>query len=309
VITPNKFRRAGQIHKQNTCCIDFKVEEGGSNMKIGIVGTGNMGSVLVSSFIESSAIPPSRLMVTNRTLSKAERLQHAYPKLKIGCSPEEVFRFADIVFICVKPHEFYSVLSENKRYIAKHQLLVSITSPISCNQLEELLDCNIARAIPSINNRALSGSSLLSFGSRCHPDYREKLMALMSFISTPLIIDDSITRISSDIASCGPAFIGYVLQCFIESAVEKTEITKAQATQLASDMIIGMGKLLEKEVYTLPTLIQKVCVKGGITGEGIKILKEEMEGIFDLVVDKTHEKYYEECEKINRQFEIKEELK
>jgi competence protein ComER len=296
-------------HKKNTCSIEFKVEEGGSGMKIGIIGTGNMGSVLVSSFIESSAIPPSRLMVTNRTLSKAERLQHAYPNIKIGNTPEEVFRSAEIVFICVKPHEFYNLLSSNKSKISKHQLLVSITSPISCEQLEELLDCNIARAIPSINNRALSGSSLISFGKRCHPDYKEKLLSLMSFISTPLVIDDNITRISSDIASCGPAFIGYVLQCFIDSSTQKTDITQIQATQLASDMIIGMGKLLEKEVFTLPTLIDKVCVKGGITGEGIKILSNEMCGVFDKVIDKTHEKYYEECEKVSQQFDMKEKSK
>ncbi|MGA4719335.1 late competence protein ComER [Fictibacillus nanhaiensis] len=278
-------------------------------MKVGIIGTGNMGSVLASSFIESSAIQPSRLMVTNRTLSKAERLQNAYPKMKVGNNPEEVFRFAEIVFICVKPHEFYSLLSSNKNSISKHQLLVSITSPISCEQLEDLLDCNIARAIPSINNRALAGSSLVSFGKRCHPDYKEKLLSLMSYISTPLVIDENITRISSDIASCGPAFIGYVLQCFIDSAVDQTDITKAQATQLASDMIIGMGKLLEKDIYTLPTLIQKVCVKGGITGEGIKILSNEVDEVFDHVIKRTHEKYHEECDKVSQQFEVKEELK
>ncbi|MBH0158524.1 late competence protein ComER [Fictibacillus sp. 5RED26] len=278
-------------------------------MKVGIIGTGNMGSVLASSFIESSAISPSRLMVTNRTLSKAERLQNVYPKMKVGNNPEEVFRFAEIVFICVKPHEFYSLLSSNKSSISKHQLLVSITSPISCEQLEDLLDCNIARAIPSINNRALAGSSLVSFGKRCHADYKEKLLSLMSYISTPLVIDENITRISSDIASCGPAFIGYVLQCFINSAVDQTEITKAQATQLASDMIIGMGKLLEKDIYTLPTLIQKVCVKGGITGEGIKILSNEVDEVFDHVIKRTHEKYHEECDKVSQQFEVKEELK
>lgn len=287
----------------------MNVEEGGSDMKVGIIGTGNMGSVLASSFIESSAIQPSRLMVTNRTLLKAERLQNAYPKLKVGNTAEEVFRFAEIVFICVKPHEFYSLLSSNKNSISKHQLLVSITSPISCEQLEDLLDCNIARAIPSINNRALAGSSLVSFGKRCHPDYKEKLLSLMSNISTPLVIDENITRISSDIASCGPAFIGYVLQCFINSAVDQTDITKAQATQLASDMIIGMGKLLEKDIYTLPTLIQKVCVKGGITGEGIKILSNEVDEVFDHVIKRTHEKYHEECDKVSQQFEVKEELK
>jgi competence protein ComER len=67
--------------------------------------------------------------------------------------------------------------------------------------------------------------------------------------------------------------------------------------------------LLEKEVYTLPALIQKVCVKGGITGEGIKILSKEVDEVFDHVIQRTHEKYHEECEKVNQQFEVKEELK
>ncbi|WP_062234833.1 late competence protein ComER [Fictibacillus sp. FJAT-27399] len=278
-------------------------------MKLGFIGTGNMGSILVSSFIESSSVQPSRIMVTNRTLSKAERLQSAHPKLRVGATAEEVIRFADILFICVKPHQFYDVLSENKKFISKHKLVVSITSPISCEQIENLLDCSVARAIPSITNRALSGTSLITFGSKCHTEYKEKLLSLMSFISKPVIIDENVTRISSDIASCGPAFIGYLVQCFVDSSIKKTDLTKNQATLLASEMIIGMGKLLENEVFSLPSLIEKVCVKGGITGEGIRILNEGAGDVFDKVIDRTHAKYHDECEKISEQFEVKEELK
>ncbi|WHY70509.1 late competence protein ComER [Fictibacillus enclensis] len=278
-------------------------------MKLGFIGTGNMGSILVSSFIESAAVQPSRIMVTNRTLSKAEALQAAHPKLRVAAAAEDVIRFADILFICVKPHQFFDLLCENKKHISKHKLVVSITSPISCEQIENLLDCNVARAIPSITNRALSGTSLITFGSRCHTEYQEKLLSLMSFISKPVIIGENVTRISSDIASCGPAFIGYLVQCFVDSAVKKTDLTKNEATLLASEMIIGMGKLLEKEVFSLPSLIEKVCVKGGITGEGIKILNEDAGEVFDRVIERTHEKYHEECEKISEQFEVKEELK
>ncbi|MGG1573558.1 late competence protein ComER [Fictibacillus sp. NRS-1165] len=278
-------------------------------MKLGFIGTGNMGSILVSSFIESSAVQPSRIMVTNRTLAKAERLQSVHPKLRVGTSAEEVIRFADILFICVKPHQFYEVLSENKKFISRHKLVVSITSPISCEQIENLLDCSVARAIPSITNRALSGTSLITFGAKCHTEYKEKLLSLMSFISKPVIIDENVTRISSDIASCGPAFIGYLVQCFVDSSIKKTELTRNQATLLASEMIIGMGKLLETEVFSLPSLIEKVCVKGGITGEGIKILNEGAGDVFDKVIGRTHAKYHEECKKISEQFEVKEELK
>ena len=66
-------------------------------------------------------------------------------------------------------------------------------------------------------------------------------------ISTPLVIKEDITRVSSDIASCGPAFFSYLLQCFINAAVDKTNITHEEATTLVSEMVVGMGKLLEKK--------------------------------------------------------------
>ena len=66
-------------------------------------------------------------------------------------------------------------------------------------------------------------------------------------ISTPLVIEEDITRVSSDIASCGPAFFSYLLQCFINAAVDKTNITHEEATTLVSEMVVGMGKLLEKK--------------------------------------------------------------
>lgn len=127
-------------------------------------------------------------------------------------------------------------------------------------------------------------------------------MTLFQAISTPLIIDESITRVSSDIVSCGPAFFSYLLQRFINAAVAETKITREDATALATGMIIGMGKLLEKEVFTLPTLQEKVCVKGGITGEGIAVLEEETGDMFEHLLQRTHAKFREDVEQINEQF-------
>ena len=63
---------------------------------------------------------------------------------------------------------------------------------------------------------------------------------------------------------------------FIQAAVHETKIDVRNATILASEMLIGLGELLRKGYYTLPTLQEKVCVKGGITGEGINVLENEL---------------------------------
>ena len=76
-----------------------------------------------------------------------------------------------------------------------------------------------------------------------------KLLRLFKNISTPLVIEEDITRVSSDIASCGPAFFSYLLQCFINAAVDKTNITHEEATTLVSEMVVGWGNYLKRNLH------------------------------------------------------------
>lgn len=277
-------------------------KEGVEHVKIGIIGTGSMGSILIESFIESTAVTPSQLIITNRTIEKAYAFKEKFPDLQVVESSKDVARAADILFICVKPLQFQPLLKELNSVLTKEQLLISITSPISISQLESAVSCKTARIIPSITNRALAGTSLVTLGTTCNADDYETLNSLLRHISTPVIIEENITRVASDIASCGPAFFSYLVQGFIEAAVRQTEITKEEATQLASEMMIGFGKLLEKEIFTLPTLQERVSVPGGVTGEGIKVLREELGDMFDLLFQQTHAKYDEDLEKVKDQF-------
>ncbi len=231
-------------------------------MNVGIIGTGNMGTILIESFIESRAVKPSNLFITNRTLSKAEKLNTLYPGLNVVSTTEEIIRYSKIIFICLKPLDIYPLLLKIAPLVHKDQCIVSITSPVSVNRLQSVVPCNVARVIPSITNRALSGVSLVTFGETCSIEAQNLINALFQRISSTVMIEEHITRVASDIVSCGPAFFSYILQQFIDSAVKETEISADQATELASGMLIGMGKLLEKGIFTLPTLQEKVCVKG-----------------------------------------------
>lgn len=271
-------------------------------MNIGIIGTGNMGKILIEAFIESLAVTPSNLTITNRTIEKAKMIQKDYSDINVVIDPREVVNQSKLIFICVKPLEVFPLLKELVPHLSKEKCIVSITSPIMVAQIEHVVDCQVARVIPSITNRALAGISLLSFGESCHVTMQQEIENLFKQISTPVTIHDEITRISSDIVSCGPAFFSYILQRFVSAAVNETNITVDEAYRLASGMIIGLGKLLEKGIFTLPTLQEKVCVKGGITGEGIKVLENELGNVFEHLFQSTHLKFYEDIEKITKQF-------
>jgi len=271
-------------------------------MNVGIIGTGNMGSILLNGFIKSKALKPSELTITNRSIHKAYELKNIYPELKVAEHSKDVISASDIVLICVKPLEIQPLLSSLQTSFTKNHCVISITSPINVEQLEAILPCQVARVIPSITNQALSGVTLVNFGKSCSAKTKERIIELFSNISKPVMITDDITRVSSDIASCGPAFFSYLLQRFIDAAVCQTEITKQQATILAEEMIIGFGKLIEQKHFTLETLQEKVCVKGGITGEGIKVLEERVGDLFEEIFEKTHNKFDKEIEKVKEQF-------
>ncbi|MGG5254984.1 late competence protein ComER [Neobacillus sp. SM06] len=271
-------------------------------MNIGIIGTGNMGSILVEAIMDSHAVPPTAMMITNRTLSKAQRLKDLYPGIQIGKNADEVAANSQLLFICVKPLDVIGILQQIQPHLTAEKCLISITSPISTDQLERYVACSVIRAIPSITNRALAGVSLITYGVNCQNSWKKETDLLFKKISIPVEIDEKITRVASDIVSCGPAFFSYLLQRFIIGAVNETGINKNIATKLASEMIIGFGELLKQGHYTLPTLLEKVCVKGGITGEGIDVLERELGDIFEHVFEATNQKFAEDLEKTRQQF-------
>jgi competence protein ComER len=274
-------------------------------MNIGIIGTGNMGRILVEAFIDGKAVSPASLMITNRTKSKALMLKNKYKEIKIGRSGEDVVAESDLVFVCVKPLDVFPILQEINPHLTKDKCLISITSPISTEQLENKLECSVVRAIPSITNRALAGVSLLTYGNHCTKAWKGYVQQLFAKMSVPIEIEEKVTRVASDIVSCGPAFFSFLLQRFIQAAVKETGIEEKMATKLASEMIVGFGDLLKQGHYTLPTLMEKVCVKGGITGAGINVLEEELGEVFEHVFQATQKKFNEDLEKVKLQLSNK----
>jgi competence protein ComER len=272
-------------------------------MKIGIIGTGNMGRILAEALIDGNAVSPSSMIITNRTLSKALEIEKIYPGLTVGQDAMEVAQNSDAIFICVKPHNVLEVLERINPELNKDKCIISITSPISVEQLERNVDCSVMRIIPSITNRALAGVALFTYGDHCAPEWKAYFQTLFEKVSVPVEIEEKITRVASDIVSCGPAFFSHLVQSFIAAAVKETEIDQKTATKLASEMLIGLGELLRKNHYTLPTLQEKVSVKGGITGEGIKVLESETGDMFEKLFQATHKKFEEELAKVRGKFD------
>ncbi len=268
-------------------------------MKVGFIGTGTMGSLLIESFIKSGSMQPEHITVSNRTPAKAQALVERFPGIQIKYTNADAALHNDIVFLCIKPLEFVHVIKNIKSVIKPNQIIVSITSPVLIKHLEHELNCKIAKVIPSITNLVLSGASLCMYGQTMEEADKDLLEALFSQISQPLRIEENYTRIVSDLSSCGPAFISFLLEQFIEAAVEETGIQREDATRVASNMLLGTGMLLTEGKLTPAEVQDKVSVPGGITAEALALLRNKLDGVFNQLVHTTHAKYKEDLHKVS----------
>ena len=268
-------------------------------MKIGFIGEGSMGSLLVGAFVRAGAMQPGNIIVSSRTSSKLSILANQYPGLRIAATNKEAAIGTDYLFLCVKPLDYRRVLDEISTVLTPDQIVISITSPVKISSLEELLPCKVAKIIPSVVNAVGSGASLFMWGTRLTKEDQTSLWNLFSTISQPIEILEEEVRVASDLSSCGPAFLAYLLEQFIEAAVMSTGMEREKATALACEMMLGTSRLMLEYPCSPSELQAKVSVPGGITAAALDVLRKSTRGAFLQVLYTTHEKFAEDLDRVD----------
>lgn len=261
-------------------------------MRIGVIGTGSMGGMLARAFARS-AIPNVEIAAFNRTPSKLEQIIFEYPTIQKMGSISSLAQASHVIFVCVKPRDVQAVLDSIQPYLTRDQFLVSINSAWSIADLEQATPCKVVKIIPSITQESLSGVILTMYGSRLTLADHEVIDSLLQAISIPVVIDESQTRVSSDLTSCGPAFFSYVLQSFALAAERQGNISREQADKLVITMIYGLAKLYVEEGFSFDDVIKRVAIPGGVTAEGLKVLQSALDGVFEQVMTATRQKQAE----------------
>ena len=133
--------------------------------------------------------------------------------------------------------------------------------------------------------------------SKDEENIKERLETLISYISEPLRIEENYTRIVSDLSSCGPAFISFFCEQFVEAAVEETGISTEEATKLQATCCLEPALFLTKGGMTPAQVQERVAVPGGITAKAFKYAARETDRHISIsLIRTTHAKYKEDLE-------------
>ncbi|MFO8148115.1 MAG: pyrroline-5-carboxylate reductase dimerization domain-containing protein [Gillisia sp.] len=259
--------------------------------KIGFIGFGSMGSMLVKGFLESGVLLQDQIIVSTRTKEKFRFLSERWPAMLLTNNNVTVAQHSDILFLCVKPLETIPLLYEIKEHIQENCHLVSIAAGVRISNLEALYKGKITKVIPSLTSEVKEGTSLFCHNCLVAQENASTLETMFQGIGKVKIINENDFEVAADLTSCAPGMIAAIFQNFLEGGLRHSDLSPETAYEMVVSTLLGTAKLLKDKKMNFSELISRVATKGGITEEGVQVLNHGLPDIFNDVFAKTLAKH------------------
>ncbi|RIV26110.1 NADP oxidoreductase [Alicyclobacillaceae bacterium I2511] len=246
-------------------------------MHIGIIGTGTIGGMLARAFAQADA--RNHIWVYNRTPEKALQVCASAPNIRACESAQAVVNQSPWVFLCTKATDGQALWDTLADSLTSQHTLLCTCSSIDLNAWSRHTAATITKVIPSLTQSVRAGVVLLELPMGIVAKRQAAILSLLATIATPVPVAAQQLRVSSDLTSCGPAFIASLLQSWAQSAATTQALSQAQAEHLLTQTLLGTARLLEQG-STLQDIVAQISVPGGVTEAGLQVLRQSSGPLF-----------------------------
>ena len=235
-------------------------------MKVGFIGTGNMGGALAHAAAQSPA--PAELLLSNRTPEKAQALAQ-----QLGATVsdnETIARTCDYIFLGVKPQMMADLLARRQEGF----VLVSMAAGLTLQRLREMagLSCPILRIMPNTACAVGAGLTLYVPSPEVTEEQLSDFLTLMSASGRLEPLEEHLIDAGSAVAGCGGAFVSLFLEALADGAVT-CGLPRDKARRYAAQMVLGTAQLALQSDQHTAAMKDAVCSPGGTTIAGVRALE------------------------------------
>lgn len=273
--------------------------------ELGVIGYGSMGSMLLNGFLKAGVLSEDQVIVSTRTRSKLNDIKKRLPGITIADDNVAVARQSKVLLLAVKPRDMKPVLDEILGSLPKDTHLVFISAGVTINDVERLFHGKISKLIPSMTMEMREGVALACHNDRVEEADAENVEKWFGSISTVKRIEESNFEVAGDLTSCAPGLLSAVAQEFVRAGLRHGSLTKEEAERMVIASFYGTAKLIAEKGMDFDEVISRVATPGGITEEGVKVLRSDLPATFDRVFDRTMRKQEVIKKTIKEQFEGK----
>ncbi|MBI4706987.1 MAG: pyrroline-5-carboxylate reductase [Candidatus Omnitrophica bacterium] len=249
-------------------------------MKIGIIGFGNMGSVMAQNLRDYHEV-----FVFDKDKTKIQGLKGIAAVDNI----KKLINFVDVVVLAIKPQDFENVLKGLKG-LAQDKLIISIAAGVSTAHIEQVLGkIRVIRAMPNLGIKVGESVTCICKGKfSSFEDLEFAIEDFFCYFGVVKEIDEKMMNAATAISGSGPAYIFDFLEANqtdpknipehtkqdlikrLERAAESVNFSHDDAMFLAAST--ATGALALAKIYPPGDLKKQVTSKGGTTEAALKVL-------------------------------------
>ncbi|ADM09800.1 pyrroline-5-carboxylate reductase [Parvularcula bermudensis HTCC2503] len=257
-----------------------------------LVGAGNMGGALFTSWVEKGVLDPARSAISDPNPSDA--VIALAEKAGIAINPEDDQPY-EVCVLGIKPQLFGAVLPDLQFGGMNDALFISMAAGTSLGEIGKLLkgqapNARLVRTMPNLPAAIGEGMSLLCAGEGVTDKDKAAATALMEAAGQVVWTktEDDVDRLTG-VSGSGPGFVLYVVEAF-EAAAKAQGASDSDARLLAEQTIIGTALHLSRDGRTAAELRKAVTSPGGTTEAGLNVLMAD-ERLHRLIAEAVEAAY------------------
>ncbi len=239
-----------------------------NDLRIGIIGAGNMAQALISGLVKQGFT--DGLTATDPS-AEARNTVSAHYGIKTSADNHSAVSDADAIILAIKPQIMDTALASINETIDERQLVISIAAGITCRQISDGLNPQqpIIRAMP--NTPALIGSGITGMVANQHVSDSQRQLAKRIMQSTGEALwlpqeaqIDAVTAVSGS----GPAYFFLMIEAMAKAG-EAIGLEPETAARLALVTGAGACEMALHSEHPPSELRRRVTSPGGTTAAAL----------------------------------------
>ena len=253
-----------------------------TDMKIGFIGVGNMGTALIKGYLAAN---PGKANEISAYDTDTEKVALLAGELGINACADasDAAAGSDLLVLAVKPNVFSQAIQEIGAAMEWNRtVLVSIAAGITMDYIDgecrafarggEALHCKIVRVMPNTPALVGCGMSALSRNSHVTDGEFSKAMALFKAVGKAEAVDEKLMDAVIGVSGSSPAYVYLFIEALADGAVAQGMDRKSAYT-FAAQSVLGSAEMVLQTGLHPGALKDMVCSPGGTTIEAVQTLE------------------------------------
>ncbi len=245
-----------------------------SNVKIAIIGCGNLGTSIANGLLMRSDFDPKNLTLTKR--NTASLAEFETKGVNVHSDNATAAQNADLVLLGVKPFNVANILKEIKPVLdPKKQMIISLATGITLNEMFEVIDPETVafRAMPNI-----AADIQESITCVCHQNANSSqvdlIKELFDAIGFTISIDENLMEAATVLGACGIAYVLRFMRAMIQGGIQ-IGFDSVTASKIVNQTVKGAAELMIQKNIHPEAAIDKVTTPKGCTIVGLNEMEHQ----------------------------------